>query len=153
MQPLKVKRPSGGRDSRIGKMRQQLAEQQGWLCFWCRRKMVLADPGDDKYSPLVLTADHVMPLSRGGRNSRYNLVAACSQCNKGRAAKGDPSLYVPPWLSKENRFKPPEPERRHRRPGCDIRKRLRKYFKQQRKRPQRTTLGDVWPAAPSADAP
>ena len=137
-------RNAGGAKGRMGKRRGQLAEEQAWLCFWCRRRMIPAD-GDDPATPLTLTADHIRPLSRGGGNDKSNLVAACCQCNLARARAGDPKLYFPPWAVK---IIPPNPKPR-RRPLCDIRKRLRKYFKAQHKARHRpiTTLADVWPAA------
>lgn len=36
-----------------------------------------------------LTKDHIVPLSRGGRNEAHNLVACCERCNQ---AKGDKLL-------------------------------------------------------------
>jgi 5-methylcytosine-specific restriction endonuclease McrA len=41
------------------------------LCFYCR-SMVGAR---------ALTMDHVVPLGRGGRSVRGNVVAACKACN------------------------------------------------------------------------
>lgn len=34
------------------------------------------------------TADHVIPVSRGGSSDDRNLVAACMACNVGRARRG-----------------------------------------------------------------
>ena len=31
--------------------------------------------------PRELTMDHVVPMSRGGRSSKGNVVAACKECN------------------------------------------------------------------------
>ena len=42
-----------------------------------------------KFSPGVLTLDHIVPVSKGGRNSFENLVCACGPCNK---KKGDKML-------------------------------------------------------------
>ena len=39
------------------------------ICFYCGRKE-------------VLTVDHIKPLSRGGAHSAFNIVGACSHCNK-----------------------------------------------------------------------
>jgi len=33
------------------------------------------------FPPGELTMDHVVPLARGGRSSRGNLVPACKECN------------------------------------------------------------------------
>jgi len=47
-----------------------------------------------------LTRDHIMPQSRGGKNTWMNLVTACSGCNKIKADRTPeeanmPLLYVP----------------------------------------------------------
>ena len=41
------------------------------ICFYCRR-----DVGRDR-----LTMDHVVPLSRGGKSKKGNIVPACKECN------------------------------------------------------------------------
>jgi 5-methylcytosine-specific restriction endonuclease McrA len=41
------------------------------VCFYCRRRMARA----------ALTMDHVVPLGRGGRSVRGNVVPACKDCN------------------------------------------------------------------------
>lgn len=41
------------------------------ICHYCRRK----------FNPDELTMDHIIPLSRGGRSERINLVPACKECN------------------------------------------------------------------------
>ena len=43
-------------------------------CHWC----------DEIFPPEELTMDHVIPLSRGGKASRNNLVPACKQCNSSK---------------------------------------------------------------------
>jgi 5-methylcytosine-specific restriction endonuclease McrA len=40
-------------------------------CFYCRRRV----------GAKRLTMDHVVPLGRGGRSGRGNVVAACKECN------------------------------------------------------------------------
>src|SRR5271170_7407830 len=40
-----------------------------------------------KFHPSVLTLDHVIPKSKGGRASFENLVAACPSCNRKKADK------------------------------------------------------------------
>jgi 5-methylcytosine-specific restriction endonuclease McrA len=37
---------------------------------------------EDVFSPEKLTLDHVIPKSRGGKNTWKNLVAACKKCNQ-----------------------------------------------------------------------
>ncbi len=41
------------------------------VCYYCDRKV----------GRTQLTMDHVVPLSRGGRSTKGNLVAACKDCN------------------------------------------------------------------------
>jgi len=41
------------------------------LCYYCRRAV----------GPKALTVDHVVPLVRGGRSIRANMVPACKDCN------------------------------------------------------------------------
>ena len=40
-------------------------------CHWCGGQF---QPGD-------LTMDHIIPIARGGKASRNNVVPACKQCN------------------------------------------------------------------------
>ena len=41
------------------------------VCWYCGRKVGAGE----------LTMDHVVPLSRGGRSTKDNLVPACKKCN------------------------------------------------------------------------
>lgn len=43
-------------------------------CHWC----------GDTFPADELTMDHVIPLSRGGKASRNNVVPACKQCNSNK---------------------------------------------------------------------
>jgi hypothetical protein len=43
----------------------------GGVCHYCRRKVGRTN----------LTMDHVVPLSRGGRSAKGNIVPACKECN------------------------------------------------------------------------
>lgn len=56
----------------------ELRESQWWKrkrgvgqCHYCRRK----------FPPRELTMDHLVPLSRGGKSVKSNLVPACKDCN------------------------------------------------------------------------
>ena len=44
---------------------------QNGVCFYCNRNV-----GREQ-----LTMDHVVPLSRGGKSRKGNIVAACKECN------------------------------------------------------------------------
>ncbi len=41
------------------------------ICHYCGQQ----------FAPEVLTMDHLVPLSRGGKASRNNVVPACKECN------------------------------------------------------------------------
>ncbi|MEW6667188.1 MAG: HNH endonuclease [Thermodesulfobacteriota bacterium] len=41
------------------------------VCYYCRRQVGSAH----------LTMDHVIPLSRGGKSRKGNIVPACKECN------------------------------------------------------------------------
>jgi 5-methylcytosine-specific restriction protein A len=40
-------------------------------CYYCSRH----------FKPKDLTMDHIVPLARGGRSTKDNLVACCKECN------------------------------------------------------------------------
>ncbi len=40
-------------------------------CYYCR----------EKTTPAELTMDHVVPLTRGGRSVKNNIVCCCKECN------------------------------------------------------------------------
>jgi len=45
-------------------------------CHWCG-------------APDADTADHLIPVARGGSHARSNMVAACATCNSSRGANPD----------------------------------------------------------------
>ncbi|MBI1737150.1 MAG: HNH endonuclease [Candidatus Rokubacteria bacterium] len=56
----------------------ELRQSQWWkrriadgVCYYCRRTVGAA----------ALTMDHIVPLGRGGRSVRGNVVGACKDCN------------------------------------------------------------------------
>jgi 5-methylcytosine-specific restriction endonuclease McrA len=56
----------------------ELRQSQWWkrriatgLCYYCRRQV----------GHRALTMDHLVPLGRGGRSVRGNVVPACKACN------------------------------------------------------------------------
>lgn len=48
-----------------------LLSDQGHRCYYCGKLL----------TEVTATIDHMLPLSRGGKNDRDNLCAACSPCN------------------------------------------------------------------------
>jgi len=56
----------------------ELRQSQWWkrrrgagICHYCEKKV----------APRELTMDHLVPLVRGGRSTKGNLVPACKDCN------------------------------------------------------------------------
>ncbi len=56
----------------------ELRQSQWWkrrraagVCFYCGKKV---KPGD-------LTMDHIVPIIRGGRSTKGNVVPVCKKCN------------------------------------------------------------------------
>ncbi|RMH35906.1 MAG: HNH endonuclease [Nitrospirae bacterium] len=43
-------------------------------CHYCHRRV----------DPAQLTMDHVVPLARGGRSTKGNVVPACPECNRAK---------------------------------------------------------------------
>ena len=56
------------------RMRFMVLERDGFTCHYC------------KASDVPLEVDHVIPKSLGGQDIPANLVAACVDCNRGKAA-------------------------------------------------------------------
>jgi 5-methylcytosine-specific restriction endonuclease McrA len=66
------------------KQRESLWRRGLRRCYYCELQLTMA-----RGFPHSMTLDHKMPLSRGGRNSPENYVAACRPCNND---KGDMTL-------------------------------------------------------------
>jgi 5-methylcytosine-specific restriction endonuclease McrA len=56
----------------------ELRQSQWWKrqlakgrCYYCRRA----------FTPAELTMDHIVPLVRGGKSKKGNVVTACKACN------------------------------------------------------------------------
>lgn len=73
--------------SRRGAVRRlTILERDGWVCGLCDEPI---DPDLDYPDPWCGTADHIIPLGRGGPDSPENIQAAHWACNY---AKGDAIL-------------------------------------------------------------
>ena len=46
-------------------------KRSGGICHYCRKK----------FPPKELTMDHIIPVSRGGKSEKFNLVPCCKGCN------------------------------------------------------------------------
>ena len=64
--------------AREKKKARELRKSQWWLqqlqkgvCHYCGKSFAVED----------LTMDHVLPIVRGGKSSKGNIVACCKQCN------------------------------------------------------------------------
>lgn len=49
-------------------------------CAYCERRLTWRGKH-------MLTADHIIPKSKGGTDKRKNLVASCNQCNQSKGNK------------------------------------------------------------------
>ncbi len=50
--------------------------------WWKRRKSTgVCHYCGEKFKPDELTMDHLIPISRGGKNNKGNVVPACKPCN------------------------------------------------------------------------
>ena len=68
-------------DSQIAREREKakkLRKSNWWqallaegICHYCKKQFV----------PEELTMDHIVPVSRGGRSVKGNIVACCKECN------------------------------------------------------------------------
>lgn len=56
----------------------ELIARDGDACVWCARALWRRD----------LTAEHLLPRSRGGRGTPDNLTVACRACNRARRSTG-----------------------------------------------------------------
>ncbi len=59
----------------------ELRSSQWWkrrlsrgVCYYCNRSV----------PPKKLTMDHIVPISRGGRSTKGNLVTCCKECNNNK---------------------------------------------------------------------
>ena len=67
----KVLKTERARARELRKTRWWQQKTASGTCYYCGRKVGFAS----------LTMDHVIPLGRGGRSTRGNLVPSCKECN------------------------------------------------------------------------
>ncbi|MFI7281708.1 HNH endonuclease [Micromonospora chersina] len=69
------------------------ASQRGYTAEYRRNRALLLAPGPTcaLCRRAATTADHVVPLSRGGTNDLSNLRPACGPCNYSRGNRVGPS--------------------------------------------------------------
>jgi hypothetical protein len=58
-------------------VKQQVHKRDGFTCVYCKRKLPISE----------LHVDHLHPVSKGGGDSRKNLVTACRDCNLAKSNK------------------------------------------------------------------
>lgn len=75
-----------------------LRDSQWWkrrcakgVCYYCDRPV----------PPKDLTMDHVVPISRGGKSTKGNVVASCKECNTNKK-----QLLPMEWQQYLNQFNP-----------------------------------------------
>ena len=66
------------------KIRFEVFRRDGFTCQYC----------GGKPPAVVLEADHVVPVSAGGKNDMANLKTACFECNRGKAARHPDKITV-----------------------------------------------------------
>jgi len=76
------RRAAGWKSGQKGRWR-GICERDGWVCWICRLPIDAALSPPDR---LAGTADHVLPLSKGGSDTDGNLRAAHFSCNCRRGA-------------------------------------------------------------------
>lgn len=63
----------------------ELFRRDGFMCMYC----------GDEHPEQLLTRDHVVPLSRGGRDVWSNVVAACRSCNTRKGGRTPEQAHMP----------------------------------------------------------
>jgi len=79
----------------------QLRKSQWWqaklskgICHYC----------GEKFSKEELTMDHILPLARGGKSTKGNLVIACKKCNNEKKYLTPAELILQNQMKKEISF-------------------------------------------------
>ncbi|MES0363237.1 MAG: HNH endonuclease [Desulfobacteria bacterium] len=68
-------------DASLSRERQKARELRG--SQWWKRRLALGRCHycGRSYPPKTLTMDHIVPMSRGGKSTRGNVVPSCKECN------------------------------------------------------------------------
>lgn len=64
-------------------LRSEIFERDGWICYLCESDI---DPTLSWPHPMSASIDHVVPLSRGGPDTRANVKASHLRCNLRKSA-------------------------------------------------------------------
>lgn len=64
--------------------------------YWSKKNVIIRDNNTCQYcgSKKDITIDHIMPKSRGGKNSFENTVASCFSCNNAKGDKTPREAYM-----------------------------------------------------------
>jgi 5-methylcytosine-specific restriction endonuclease McrA len=74
----------GVSDEHIRRERRRAREMRASQ-WWKRKRAVgICHHCGEKFPPAELTMDHLVPLVRGGKSTKGNLVASCKKCNSAR---------------------------------------------------------------------
>lgn len=63
----------------------EILEKYNYRCAYCNKKFSLHNKS---------TKDHVIPISKGGHNTKENIVPACRSCNSKKGAKSFYKRYI-----------------------------------------------------------
>lgn len=114
---------------------EMVAAAQG-MCFYCGAQAV------------VLEADHVVPVSRGGTSAYWNFVVSCAYCNRRKANKTGREFVVSPSAAQLEKFN--EVDRKIGRPRPTARE-IRRLHREQAARRRRLPAPNKRP--PAEDVP
>jgi 5-methylcytosine-specific restriction endonuclease McrA len=62
------------------KLREKILNRDNFTCYWCGQE--------------ATTADHLIPISKGGISAEDNMVAACHRCNSGKRDRIAPGSFL-----------------------------------------------------------
>lgn len=65
--------------------RKNIYARDRWYCQYCR----------NKFDPVDLTYDHVLPKSRGGKTDWQNIVTSCVECNLKKGSRTPQEAGMP----------------------------------------------------------